>query len=384
MNWDTQLSSILNATESNMAKIKERLYVRGDLSKDNLNYDFLPSRAPLYDDVPAKPALPYSSSANSYNCAGSSEDPVTLSSQLLSQAKMITTLHQAIGKLERDRDQQQQRLQGLEDEVRRLRGLQGDTGDSLTERKIEDLRQELSKELRYLQERVRDPPMREPSPGQRSTASIVQEVNENKRLLWKEYENLRRDTDYLHQRLRRQEDDMLRQLSEAQEVKRAQDRNAKMLEGLLSSQQTQTMELNRTRTETQEVQRDLLQIRSAIGDLKEDMRILEGKVYAQPVRSDRTERAKPALRKKKTVQSSSPSSEEDYVSHISLADISSEDTSYSFNLPTTSHGSKERSIPSHGRSSRDQKTRSSLQLDDFNDDLGGLSDTPSELSFSDL
>ncbi|KAM4720844.1 coiled-coil domain-containing protein 159 [Rhinophrynus dorsalis] len=380
MNWDTKLDSIMTATESNMAKIKERLYSRGELSKGGNNFDFPCLKTSLYDESPSTPALPYPSYTNSLSRAASSEDLVNLSSQLLSQAKMISSLHQSLGRLERDRDQQQQRIQSLEDEVRRLRGTREDVYESVLERKVEGLRQELSIELRHFQERLRDSPTRELSAGQRSTASLVQEVNENRRLLWKEYESLRRDTDFMHQRLRRLEDDLLRQLSEGQEMKRAQDRNTKMLDGLLSNQQTQTLELTRARSDTQEVQRDLLQIRSAIGDLKEDMRVLEGKVYAHSVRKDRPERAKPVTRKKKSIKSSSPSSGEDSASHISLADISSEDTSYSLDFPAPSHGFKDKSSFSHGQ----RNSSSNLHEEDLSDDLQGLSDSPPELNFSDL
>ncbi|MEE6495210.1 hypothetical protein FKM82_001981 [Ascaphus truei] len=272
MNWDTQLDSILTATDSNMAKIKERLYSR-DLAQRERHFDFPNGKTTLYEDAPTKPDVPCASCVRSFNSGVSSEDIVDMSSQLLSQAKMITSLHQAIGRLDRDREYQQHRMQSLEEEMCRLRGLQGDVCDSVLEKNVQGLRQELSDQLRHLREKARDP--LEQSPGQCCTASIIQEVNENKRLLWKEYESLRKDIDYLHQRLRtgglcypfsfrpagRQEDDMLRQLSEGQEVKRAQDRNAKVLEGLLSSHHTQTVELNRTRSDTQGVQRDLLQIR---------------------------------------------------------------------------------------------------------------------------
>ncbi|XP_018427817.1 PREDICTED: uncharacterized protein LOC108800332 [Nanorana parkeri] len=249
--------------------------------------------------------------------------------------RMITSLHQAIGRLERDRDLHLQRIQNLEEEVRRSAAVRGEVTESLLERKVEGLRQEMSCELRHLQDRVREAPQVS-SPPLRSTSSILQEVNENKRLLWKEYESLRRDSDYLHQRLRRQEDDLLRQLSEGQELKRAQERNACALEGLLSSHQMQTQDLSRTRSDAQNVQRDLLLIRSAIGDLKEEVRVLEGKVSVRPARAERDGRPRSA--RKPASKSPSLSSLEDAQSQLSLADISSEDTSYSLGVPTISRG----------------------------------------------
>lgn len=374
MSWDRQVGSVLTAMDDNVAKIKDRLYSRAELSKGNYHFDSPQLLRPLYEDTPPKPASPCVPPTYSLAPAVSSEDMVTLSSQLLSQAKMITSLHQAIGRLERDRDHHVQRIQSLEEEVRRLAAVRGDVTESLLDRRVEGLRQEMSCELRHLQDMVRDPP-RVASPSLRSASSILQEVNEHKRLLWKEYESLRRDTDYLHQRLRRQEDDILRQISDGQEMKRAQERNACALEGLLSTHQMQTQELNRTRSDTQIVQRDLLQIRSAIGDLKEEVRILEGKVSVRPAKADRA--GPPRSARKPISKSPSLSSLEDAQSQLSLADISSEDTSYSLSVPTVSRGSRDKSSV--------RKTHSDLSNSNPSDgDLDDLSDSAPELNFSDL
>ncbi|XP_053325576.1 golgin subfamily A member 6-like protein 26 [Spea bombifrons] len=381
MNWEAKLDSILTSTDSNMAKIKERLYTRAELTRGDTHLDLPLGKISLYEDRPSKPSSPYVSPTNTFNYVSSSEDLVAISSQLLSQAKMISTLHQSIDRLERDRDQQQQRIQSLEDEVHSLRAARRDTHQYELERKMERLRQEVSSELRHLQERGRDSSAGASGSGQRSIVGVIQEVNENKRLLWKEYESMRRDTDYLNQRLRQQEEDMLQQISDSQEVKRAQDRTAKMLEEILSSQQMQRAEVSRTRSDTHGIQRDLLQIRSSIGELKEDVRILEGKVYTHSARRERTEKAK-SKRSKKGTTFSSPSSSEDSASQINLADISSDDTSSSLDIPSVSRGSKGKSS-SHKLGSR-KKTTIFLKEGDLSDDLDGLSDSPPELSFNDL
>ncbi|XP_018113813.1 uncharacterized protein LOC108714265 isoform X2 [Xenopus laevis] len=380
MSWDTQLNSILTATESNMAKIKERLYNRGELSKD-LCFDLPRVKTTLFEEESPQLAAPYLSHTTNFNHLTSSDELANLSSQLLSQDKMIASLHQALGRLERDRDQQQQRIQSLEDELRHLRGAQVGLTESVLERKVDGLRQEFFNELRRIQEKLRDSSARETYHGQHSTASIMQEITENKRLLWKECESLRRDIDFLQQRFRRQEDDMLRQLSEGQEVKRMQERNTKMLEGIVSNHQANTMDLNRTRSDTQDLQRCLLQIRGEIGELKDNLRILERKINdPSSVQRVRSEKSKPSIRKKKSIKMPSSSSTDDTASQLSLADISSEETSYSLDLPVSAHGSS----GSNEHNSRDKKTRSILIEDDFSDDLDELSDTPPELNFSDL
>ncbi|XP_066454069.1 coiled-coil domain-containing protein 159 [Eleutherodactylus coqui] len=377
MNWESKLDSVLTAADDSMAKIKERLHTRGDAAKD-FRFDLAPVRkvAPYDDTSACKPASLYAPPTYLHAVQVTSEDMVNLSSQLLSQAKMITSLHQAIGRLERDRDLHLQRIQSLEDEVRRFGASRGaDVSESHLERKIEGLRQELSSELRHLEDRVRDSATRGSSPSLRSAASILQEVNETKRLIWKEYECLRRDSDYMRQRLRRQEDDVLRQISEGQELKRVQEKNATALERILSSHQAQTQEMDRTRSDTQSLQRDLQHIRSAIGELRENVRSLEGKVCAQRARSQRPERRLSARRRE--LSRSSSSSSDDDRSQICLADISSEDTSYSFGAAAeVSRASREQSI-----ASKNGSRRSALSDDDGLDEP---SDSGPELNFSDL
>ncbi|KAG8437031.1 hypothetical protein GDO86_007931 [Hymenochirus boettgeri] len=223
---------------------------------------------------------------------------------------------------------------------------------------------------------MRDSIVQDPCQGRHSTAYILQEVTENKRLLWKEYESLRRDVDFLHEKLRRQEDDMLRQLSMCQEVKRSQDRNAKMLEGILSNQQSHSLERTRTMSDTLGLQRDLLQIRAEIVDLKENIRILERNLnVAVSIPKDEDEQVKPLAQRKKTTELASSS---DTASQLSLSDISSEDTSYSLNDTAPSKGL--RATTEH--SSQGKKTRTIL--DDFSDDLDEVCGSPPELNFSDL
>ncbi|KAG9469725.1 hypothetical protein GDO78_019801 [Eleutherodactylus coqui] len=378
MNWESKLDSVLTAADDSMAKIKERLHTRGDAAKD-FRFDLAPVRkvAPYDDTSACKPASLYAPPTYLHAVQVTSEDMVNLSSQLLSQAKMITSLHQAIGRLERDRDLHLQRIQSLEDEVRRFGASRGaDVSEAHLERKIEGLRQELSSELRHLEDRVRDSATRGSSPSLRSAASILQEVNETKRLIWKEYECLRRDSDYMRQRLRRQEDDVLRQISEGQELKRVQEKNATALERILSSHQAQTQEMDRTRSDTQSLQRELQHIRSAIGELRENMRSLEGKVCAQRARRQRPERRLSARRRE--LSRSSSSSSDDDRSQICLADISSEDTSYSFGAAAeVSRASREQSI-----ASKNGSRRSALSDDDG--DLDESSDSGPELNFSDL
>ncbi|CAJ0953869.1 unnamed protein product [Ranitomeya imitator] len=408
MSWDSKLDAVLTAADDSVAKIKERLYTRGDTSRD-FCYDSTPVRRSVQYEYRSemKPASPCAPSAYTHPAPVSSEDLVNLSSQLLSQAKMITSLHQAIGRLERDRDFHIQRIQSLEDEVQRLEASRGlDVTESVLQRKMDSMRQELSSELRHLEARVRDSTTCGSSPSLRSAVSISQEMNETKRLMCKEFESLRRDSDYTRQRLRRQEDDLRQHITDGQELLRTQEKHSAALERIQSSHQVQTQELERARSDTQRAQREIVQLRywpypkahhhgalplsktsstppvclihrSAMGDLLDDVRILEGKVHRASSAQPDHRRCRQSRELSRSVSSSS--ADDDY-SQISLADISSEDTSYSLGAAaaaTVSRESREKS-----GTSREGRSRSEHDLSDH--DLGELSDSAPELNFSDL
>ncbi|XP_073499699.1 coiled-coil domain-containing protein 159 [Phyllobates terribilis] len=377
MNWDSKLDAVLMAADDSVAKIKERLNTRGDTIRD-FCYDSTPVRRSVqYDDRSAiKPASPYAPFAYTHTALVSSEDMVNLSSQLLSQAKMITSLHEAIGRLERDRDLHIQRIQSLEAEVQRLAASRGpDLSESVLERKMAGLRQELSSELRHLEDRVKDSSTCGLSPSLRSAISISQEMSETKKLICKELESLLRDTDYMHQRLRRQEDDLRQHITDGQELMRTQERHGAVLERIQSCHQVQTQELERVRSDTQGAHREIQRISLAIGDLQEDVSVLERKASLNRTRSERPDHRRCRQRQELSRSVSSSSADDDY-SQISLADISSEDTSLSLGAAAAavSRESREKST-----TSRDGRSRS-----DSDHDLDELSDSAPELNFSDL
>ncbi|CAN2390873.1 hypothetical protein PRIEUP_LOCUS910, partial [Pristimantis euphronides] len=267
MSRDHGLDAALRGAELSVAKIKETLYTQGDIATNFCSESPISRAAPRNNTPAPDSASPYTA-------------------QLLSQAKMITLLYQTIERLERDRDLHLQRIQRLEDEVRQLGASRAqDVSESLLERKIGGLRQEVSGDLRRLEDQVRDSSAR--SPPLRSAASILQELHETKRLIWKECESLRRGSDYVRKKLRQQEDDLLRHTSHAQELKRVTEQNTAVLEKMLNSCEVQTRELERCGADTHTTQRDLLHLRSVIRDLQENVRTLEGKMSAPRKRRHR-------------------------------------------------------------------------------------------------
>lgn len=390
MNWDTKINSILSATDSNVASIKQRLNPERSFSKEPL-FDKLSVNKGSFNDSLDRQWDFCSTCADSALNRMSLKDLAAINDQLTSQAKSIASLNQTVLRLEKDREYQRQRIQSLEEEVQRLQNTTRSTSDVVLERRLEDLRRELSSELRHLREQVLEIPDRGTTLGQSSVLNLMEEINESKRTTWKECESVRREIDQLKQKIRRQEEDLMQYMSDCHEARRGRDRNSKMFEDLLENYKRNSVDLNRAKSESQQTQLELQHIKITISNIKDEIQKLHapGSLRLPATKKERSRRVKKVLSKKSTVSSSG---EDDSAPELSFGDISSEDISSALDIGT---GSRKHSVQVTSRTSSDLETEPRPELDsdlddydldgrDFSNDLERISDGAPELNFSDL
>nr|XP_042700978.1 golgin subfamily A member 6-like protein 7 isoform X3 [Chrysemys picta bellii] len=281
MNWDTQLNSILTATDSNVAKIKQRLNTTSISSKVDLLLDRINTEKIVFDESLAGFWQPGPTCLSLPHCRMATEELAAISSQLRSQAKVIESLTQSVNRLKQEKERQQQQIHNLEEEVGRLHNSPQSGLESLLGRRMEGLKSE----LRNLRQQVFHQPDGDCTPDVYPSSSVMQEVHESKKLLWREYECVRREVEQLKHKLNRQEEDLVNQMSETDEMKRTQSRYCKMLEDLMNSHKTQSDDLDKARLETRSTQQELGHIKSTVTDLKDQMKNLplEEKSYTKPV-----------------------------------------------------------------------------------------------------
>ncbi|XP_069088936.1 coiled-coil domain-containing protein 159-like isoform X1 [Pleurodeles waltl] len=386
MNWATQINSILTATDSNVATIKQRLNPDRSFPKEPL-FEKLSVNKGYFNDSLDRPWEFCTTCADSAHSSMSLKDLAAINNQLASQAKIIASLNQTVMRLEKDREHQRQRIHSLEEEVQRLQNTARSSSDAVLERRMEDLRRELSSELRHLREQVLEIPDR----GQSSVLNLIEEINESKRTIWKESESVRREIDQLKQKIRRQEEDLLQHMSASHETRRGHDQNSKMLEDLLENYKRNSMDLNRAKSESQQTQLELQHIKITISNIKDEIEKLhaKGNLRLPPTRKERSRRVKTAPSKKSTVSSSG---EDDSDPELSFGDISSEEVSSPLDIGT---GGRKHSFQLTSRTSSDLETGTRRDLDsdlddydldgrDLSNDLERLSHGAPELSFSDL
>ncbi|XP_041967529.1 ERC protein 2 [Alosa sapidissima] len=403
MSWDNQLSSILSAADGSVAKMRERLGTHGKYSKGR--EDLYPvrelSRGPDLDPSPL-PLPPLSQPSAALSPAVQWNDLAGLQAQLQSQSQMIESLSQNLRSMERDRLAQQRQMQTLQEEVRRLRektderererGAERRGASPGVESRMEEWKREVTRELSSLRGHVN-----------RTTSLGNLEESFSSKLRREEVDQLRREVDQLKTKLMRQEEDVFQQQSEARETRRQYERSCKTLESLTDSYRTHSFDLARTISQYQNTQQEVRDIRVTVSELKDEVR---GLILRDRLPTPAAAPQRPALASAvamETIPRKQPTgaaavaavsalvagldSDSDFSPTPSLGDVSSDDLDFSW--PSKREPVQRRikrrgnpTIRSPGSDLSDEE--SGLDDDDYGGVLGQLSDSPPELSLSDL
>ncbi|XP_053246964.1 uncharacterized protein LOC128415123 [Podarcis raffonei] len=197
MDWDTQLSSLLTAADSNMAKIKQRLNTASISSKADLLLDRINTEsAALTEQQTGPPPLHFTCGAHSC-CRMAAEELSAISKQLHSQAQVIESLTQAVHRLKQEKELQQQSISHLEEEVDRLQHNSHGSLDSVLGVRMEGLKTE----FRSLRQQVFQQSDGDCTPDPFSNPGIMQDMRESKKILWQEYKCIRREMEHLKHKL---------------------------------------------------------------------------------------------------------------------------------------------------------------------------------------
>nr|XP_020638964.1 uncharacterized protein LOC110073757 isoform X1 [Pogona vitticeps] len=320
MDWDSQLSSILTEADSNMAKIKERLNTVSIASKADLLLDRIHTEGAVLAEQQTGPA-PLNIPCGAHPCCRmATEELSAISKQLHSQAQVIESLTQSVQRLKQEKEVQQQSINLLEEEVNRLQQSSQGALEAVLGRRMEGLKSE----LRSLRQHVFQQSNGDCPPDLFSSPGIMQEMLESKKVLWQEYEYIRREVEQLKHRLDQQGEDLFNQVSATHEIKKTQTRYCKLLEDLMNTYEAQTRDLEKARIDTQSTQQDLNHVKSAISNLKEQMNILhlEDKLYPGPLKE---ESICPKKKKELLSEDALFSLSDDSVSEFSLTDVSSDE-----------------------------------------------------------
>ncbi|KAF7661872.1 hypothetical protein LDENG_00251510 [Lucifuga dentata] len=334
MSWDNQLSSMLSAADSSVAKMRERLTLPGKFSKGR---DLFPVKERIHhsnlDKPPAlPPRAPLLQPSSSLGAGVQWADLAAIQSQVQMQSQTIESLIQKLRDMERERQSQQHHIQMLQEEVQRLREESRERHEASrgqspgAERMMEQWRREVGRELSSLRGHIT-----------RATSLGNLEESFSSKLRREELEHLRKEVDQLKTRLKRQEEDLFLQQAENRETRRQHERSCKMLEELTDSYRTYSMDMAKTLSQYSHTEQEVHQIRLTVSQLKDEVSDLILREHEPtPLLSAQTSALAPETAPVPTshsrgvkVQKVEPDSDsEDFSPTPSLAEVSSDDFSW--------------------------------------------------------
>ncbi|XP_078141869.1 uncharacterized protein LOC139908786 [Centroberyx gerrardi] len=299
--------------------------------------------------------------------------------------------------MERERQSQQRHIQTLQEEIHRLREESKEKGEAGrgqspgAERRMEQWRREVGRELSSLRGHIT-----------RATSLGNLEESFSSKLRREELEHLRREVDQLKTQLRRQEEDVFLQQSEARETRRQYERSCKTLEELTDSYRTHSFDLAKTVSQYTHTQQEVRQIRTTVSELKDEVRnLILRERQPTPLLSARTSALVPApapvpvpsshSRGVRIEEAAPDSDSEDFSPTPSLAEVSSDDLSWLDDKDPALHqkGVQRVRLSTQSRRSDFAGPGSDLEEDDDDDDDDLLDDDVnlglgSDLSLNDL
>ncbi|XP_011981380.1 transmembrane protein CCDC163 isoform X4 [Ovis aries] len=268
LSWSEQLDALLNATDRNVSRIKQRLYPLGVSTGGDLAGTWIsPHHLPTQSGIQAQkawaleaPVFPERLNWAEAHSTSSLWDEVTiLRSKLRSQAQVTEALRQAVQGLLEEREQQKYQISALEASLRLLQG-----GPEQRVLLLEQLLEEMRRELQGLRSQVQEQARAQIQTGAQkcsATSGLHEELQNERQLLCEESQILREELKLLRDQLSQHQELLLKQITERRQ---AQACSWKMLDQLQSGQDGKGHTLEAVRTEVQDARQEHDLLRTSV------------------------------------------------------------------------------------------------------------------------
>lgn len=225
LSWSEQLDALLNATDRNVSRIKQRLYPLGVCTGGDLAGTWIsPHHLPTQSGIQAQkawaleaPVFPERLNWAEAQSTSSLWDEVTmLRSQLRSQAQVTEALRQAVQGLLEEREQQKYQISALEASLRLLQG-----GPEQRVLLLEQLLEEMRRELQGLRSQVQEQARAQIQTGPQkccATSGLHEELQNERQLLCEESQILREELKLLRDQLSQHQELLLKQITERRQA----------------------------------------------------------------------------------------------------------------------------------------------------------------------
>lgn len=297
MEWENKFSSIVRETETNLARVRDRL---GSSNKTKAfgrssGNDFGGSISPVYAPGnlrsqttrnPHKPTVawdkhsPVKTVGTATSVPSSQASPALVNAlfeRVEEQAELVSRLSNTVRELEKERETQATDIKRMKEEISRLNERLREKGvDIETERKLEQFKREVYSQLEFVLSQTK----LGRSSLENSHRSDPAIINEARRIIEDETESLQRDVEHLKTKLGKMEIEVHSTLSDSRDVLRKQERLDRVLSSLSENQRSQSRSLSSVVDERQSDSYEIRQLKHLVNQVRRQYSDLESELHS--------------------------------------------------------------------------------------------------------
>lgn len=292
MEWESKFSSIVRETETNLAKVRDRLnaskktkalgssrgnhyggsstslHTVGNLRShtsrpSTVAWDKLrsPKTVGMTTNIPSGQASPALVNA--------------LFERVEEQGELVNYLNKTVMQLEKERETHAGEIKRMKDEINKLSERLRERGvDIETERKLEQFKRDVYSQLEFVESQTK---LRQNEGEVRSDSAVI---NEMRRIIEDETESIQRSIEHLKTKLSKMELEIHSTITDSREVLRKQDRLDRLLSSLSENQRTQSRSLSSVVDERQSDAHEIQELKHLVSKLSRQYSELESELQS--------------------------------------------------------------------------------------------------------
>lgn len=294
MEWESKFSSIVRETESNLAKVRDRLNASnktkasgrsrgnyyGDSSTSLHTVGNLRSQTSRPSTVAWDKLRSPKTVGMTTNIPSGQASPALVNAlfeRVEEQAELVNYLNKTVMQLEKERETHAGEIKRMKEEINKLSERLRERGvDIETERKLEQFKRDVYSQLEFVESQTK---LRQ-SEGENSHRSDSAVINEMRRIVEDETESIQRSIEHLKTKLSKMELEIHSTITDSREVLRKQDRLDRLLSSLSENQRTQSRSLSSVVDERQSDAHEIQELKHLVSKLSRQYSELESELQS--------------------------------------------------------------------------------------------------------
>lgn len=294
MEWEDKFSSIVRETETNLARVRDRLHPSNKtkaLGRSSGNHyggslSSLYTPGNLRSQMSRPSTVPWDKQSSvktvgiTTGVTSNQASPALVNAlfeRVEQQSEIVNHLKNTVMELEKERESHAGEIQRMKEEINKLNERLRERGvDIETERKLEQFKRDVYSQLEFVQSQTK---LRQ-NEGENSLRSDAAAINEVRRIVEDETESIQRDIEHLKTKLGKMELEVHSTHSDSRDVLRKQDRLDRVLSSLSENQRSQSRSLSSVVDERHSHANEVRELKNLVSKLSHRCSELESELQS--------------------------------------------------------------------------------------------------------